>query len=69
MMGKVACLFCFYLGFWGILGFLLTIILGFLACCMNLDPIVFYGVLGLFAATGIVSTVVCVSRKCHKMRL
>ena len=68
MMEKVACLFCFYLGLWGILGLLVTIVFGFLSCCLNLDPIVFYVVLGLFAATGIVSTVVCVSRKCQKMQ-
>ena len=52
---------------WGILGFFLTIIFGFLACCMSFDPMIYYGVLALFAAIGVVSTAVCVSRKCHKM--
>lgn len=67
MSEKVIYLLCFYLGLWGILGFLVTIVFGFVTCYMNLDPVVFYGLLGLFAATGIISTVVCVSRKCHKL--
>lgn len=69
MTEKVVFLFCFYLGLWGILGFFLTIVLGFLSCCMNLNPIIFYGVLALFAAVGIISTVVCVTHKYRKMLL
>jgi len=65
MMKKVIYLFCFYIGLWGILGFLVSLIFGFISCCMNLEPAVFYSVLVLFAAVGIVSTAVCVTRNCY----
>jgi hypothetical protein len=68
-MKKVAFLFCFYIGMWGILGFLVTLLFGFLACCLSLDPTVFYSVLVLFAAVGIISSVVCVFRTCQQLKL
>jgi len=64
IMKNTFVLTCYYLGLWGIFGFFVTLIFGFLACCLNLDPVIFYGVLVFFAAFGIVSTFVCVSRKC-----
>lgn len=68
MMEKVVYLFCFYIGLWGILGLLLTIFLGFLACCLNLNPNIYYGVLTLFAASGIVVSSVCAFKKCRNMQ-
>jgi len=65
MKEKVIYLFCFYIGLWGILGLLFTIFLGFLACCMNLDPNIFYGFLALFAASGIATSMVCAFKKCR----
>jgi hypothetical protein len=65
-MKKVFALICYNLGLWGILGFFATLLLGFIACCTNLSPTVFYGLLILFAAVGITATTICVARGCKK---
>jgi len=67
-MGKAIYLLGFYIGLWGIIGFLATIFFGFLACCMNIGPVIYYGILILFAITGIVSTAFCVTRKCYNLQ-
>jgi len=65
-MKKALVLICYNLGLWGILGFIATLLLGFLSCCANLPENIFYGFLVLFAAVGIIATTFCVSRGCKK---
>ena len=65
-MKKVLVLICYNLGLWGILGFFATLLLGFLACCANLSEKLFYGFLIVFALSGLVTTIFCVSRGCKK---
>ncbi len=65
-MNKIVTLICYNLGLWGILGFFVTILLGFLACCANLSSTVFYTALIVFAIIGLTSTTICVTRGCKK---
>jgi len=67
-MNKIVTLICYNLGLWGILGFFATIILGFLSCCANLSPNVFYIALIAFAAIGITASAICIARGCKKIR-
>ncbi|MCY1720612.1 hypothetical protein OU798_09680 [Prolixibacteraceae bacterium Z1-6] len=66
-MKKTIVLICYHLGLWGFLGFLVTLILGFLACCANLPASVFYIFLAIFAVVGVTATTICVSRGCKKI--
>jgi hypothetical protein len=66
-MRRAFYLICYHLGLWGLLGFIFTLILGFLACCMNLPENLFFTFLGIFALTGITATTICVSRGCKKL--
>jgi hypothetical protein len=68
-MKKTIFLICYNLSLWGFLGFLATLLFGFLACCANLSPDYFYGALIIFAITGITVTSVCVTRDCKKLNL
>ncbi len=65
-MNKIVTLICYNLGLWGILGFFVTILLGFLACCANLSSAVFYTALIVFAIIGLSTTTICVARGCRK---
>jgi len=65
-MNKVFILICYHLGLWGILGFLITLILGFLSCCANLSQNIFLSSLVAFALIGLIATSVCVSKGCKK---
>ena len=56
MIKKAAVLSCFYLGIWGFIGFIITLLLGFFSCCLDLAPIVFYGALILYAIGAIAFT-------------
>ena len=67
IMKKLLVLICYNLGLWGILGFFVTLFLGFLSCCANLSENIFYGSLIVFAALGIIASTVCVSRGCKKI--
>lgn len=67
-MGKAIYLLGFYIGLWGILGFLATILFGFIACCLNIDPLIYFTVLASFAAIGIVSIAICITRKCYNLQ-
>ena len=66
IMNKAFALICYHLGLWGILGFLTTLLLGFLACCMNLPENLFFTALGIFSIVAITTTTVCVMRRCKK---
>jgi hypothetical protein len=65
-MQKLLALICFHLGFWGILGFFITLIAGFLTCCAGLSQTVFWSILGIFAFVGLSATCVCVGNGCKK---
>lgn len=65
-MNKAFALICYHLGLWGILGFLSTLLLGFLACCLNLSQNLFFAFLGIFSLVAISATIICVSRGCKK---
>ena len=65
-MNKVFILICYHLGFWGILGFLATLIFGFIACCTNLSQNNFFASLIIFAALGLIASTVCVARGCMR---
>ncbi len=65
-MNKIVTLICYNLGLWGILGFFVTIILGFLSCCANLPSQVFYIGLISFGVIGIAASTFCVARGCKK---
>ncbi len=67
-MNKIVTLICYNLGLWGILGFFVTIILGFISCCANLSSQVFFISLISFAAIGLAATTFCVVRGCKKVR-
>ncbi|MCG6188221.1 hypothetical protein [Maribellus maritimus] len=67
-MKKELFLIGYNLGIWGILGFLATLLFGFLTCCANLPSKYFYGSLIAFAIMGISITTVCVTRGCKKMK-
>ncbi len=67
-MNKIVTLTCYNLGLWGILGFFVTLILGFLSCCANLPIQIFYISLISFAAIGVTATTFCVFRGCKKVR-
>ena len=64
-MKRVIALICFYLGLWGVLGFLATVLLGFLSCCAGLSKEIYYGALVGFALLAIVMTCRSVA-KCRK---
>ena len=66
MMNKVFVLMCYYLGLWGFTGFLVTLIIGFVACCTNMPTVTYYILLGMFAIIGISATVYCIFKKCKK---
>lgn len=65
-MNRIVALICYNLGMWGVLGFFLTLVLGFLTCCANLSPKIFYSGLIVFALLGICTTVFCIARVCKK---
>jgi len=66
VMKRPLSLICYYLGLWGILGFFVTLIFGFISCCANLSEDVFYISLIAFAALGITTTSLCVVKGCRK---
>jgi len=68
-MNKVPVLFCFYLGIWGILGFIVTLFLGFISCCAQIPELTFYVLLGIFAIAGIAASIICTFRTCSKQDL
>ncbi|MEN8116408.1 MAG: hypothetical protein ABFS16_05485 [Bacteroidota bacterium] len=65
-MKRAFALICCHLGLWGFLGFLVTLLFGFLACCAKVSTNVFYISLAVFAVIGITATTICVSRGCKK---
>ncbi len=65
-MKKTLTLICFYLGLWGVLGFLATIAMGFLICCMGWSRNLYYILLVLVALFGIVMTCRSVYKCCSK---
>lgn len=65
-MKRTLSLICYHLGLWGILGFFVTLLFGFIACCANLSENVFYIALIAFAALGITATTLCVVKGCRK---
>jgi hypothetical protein len=67
IMKKRIALICYHLGIWGIAGFFITLLFGFLSCCANLSKNVFYASLIIFAAMAIVMTSICVIRGCKKI--
>lgn len=69
IMKKVPVLFCFYLGIWGILGFIVTLFLGFISCCAKLSEPAFFILLGVFALMGIAASIICTWRSCSKQGL
>ncbi len=68
MMKKIPGLLCYHLGLWGILGFFITLLFGFIACCANLSENVFFTSLFIFAIIGITATILCVTRGCKKIQ-
>ena len=67
-MNKIVTLICYNLGLWGISGFFVTIILGFISCCANLPVQAFYTGLISFAAIALATTTFWVVRGCKKIR-
>lgn len=63
-MKKTVGLACIYLGLWGFLGFVATIILGFLSCCAGLPEEIFFTALAVFAIVAIGMTCRSVSKQC-----
>jgi uncharacterized membrane protein YiaA len=66
-MKKEIFLLCYNLSLWGFLGFFVTLLFGFLACCANLSTKVFYVSLIIFAVLGITISLICVIRGCKKL--
>ena len=64
-MKKFLVLMCYHLGIWGFLGFLATLIIGFVACCANITKPVYFIILGSFAVIGITTSLICTSRRCR----
>ncbi len=56
---------CFHASVWGILGFFITLLFGFLAAVAGLSVDLFYLALIAFAITGIITSVFCII-KCYK---
>lgn len=69
VMKKVPVLICFYLGIWGILGFIVTLFLGFLSCCANVSEPAFFVLLGIFALAGLIASIVCTLKSCSKQKI
>ncbi|WP_163710122.1 hypothetical protein [Mangrovibacterium lignilyticum] len=67
-MNKLFTLTCFYGGAWGVLGFLVTIALGFVFCCAGWSQTLYISLLALFSLVGIVMTWKSVSKCCEKFR-
>ncbi|RKD91870.1 hypothetical protein BC643_2238 [Mangrovibacterium diazotrophicum] len=65
-MNKLFTLTCFYAGVWGILGFLVTIILGALFCCAGWSQAFYIPLLVLFALVGIAMIWRSVSKCCQQ---
>jgi len=65
-MNKLFTLTCFYAGVWGILGFLVTIILGALFCCAGWSHLYYIPLLVLFAFIGALMIWRSVYRCCKK---
>ena len=63
-MKKTVGLTCFYLGLWGFIGFIATIILSFLSCCAGIPKEIYFVSLFLFALVAIVMTCRSVSKEC-----
>lgn len=68
-MKKVPVVFCFYLGIWGILGFIVTLFLGFISCYTKITEPAFFILLGIFAMVGIAASIICTRRSCFKQGL
>jgi len=67
-MNKLFTLTCFYAGVWGVLGFLVTIILGALFCCAGWSHTFYIPLLVLFALIGVVMIWRSVSKCCQRFR-
>lgn len=63
-MQRIVTLICYHLGLWGLLGFLATLVIGFIACCAGVSKPVFYILLGIFAIIGIACSARCILRNC-----
>ncbi len=66
-MKQIIFLTGFHLCFWGFLGFLATLLFGFIACCAGFSADIFFASLMIFAATGITVSAICISRRCKKL--
>ena len=65
-MNKVLILSGFYLGMWGVLGFFITLILGFIYTLTGWSHVSYFVLLVLFALFGIAMTCRSVSKCCKK---
>ena len=67
-LNKILFIACFHAGIWGMFGFFMTLLFGFLASIAGLAVDFFYYSLVAFAITGIVIGLYCVLRCCKKMK-
>jgi len=67
VMNKLFTLTCFYAGIWGVLGFLVTIVLGAVFCCAGWSPTLFIPLLVLFALIGLAMIWRSVYKCCHRL--
>lgn len=63
-MKKAIILTCYYLGLWGIMGFLFTLVLGFISYNFGFSEKIFLGILVAFAVTGVTISLICMKRDC-----
>jgi hypothetical protein len=68
-MKKILVLVCYHLGLWGFLGFVITLLIGFIVCCANLSSEFFYTALVIFAVIAALAITYCIMRKCSKEAL
>jgi len=67
-MKKEMFLIFYNLALWGIAGFFVTLLFGFLACCTNVSHHIFYASLIIFAFVGLSISFFCIVRGCKKLK-
>ncbi len=67
-MNKILFLTCFHLGICGFLGFLVTLLFGFLAYNVGFSINLFYIALIVFAAVAVTISVVCIVQCSRKLK-
>jgi hypothetical protein len=65
---KILANFALIFGFLGFAGFILTILLGFLGCCVGFSQMTYGRIIWIMLAAGVLLFVTCMYHNCYKAR-